>query len=194
MVFESPFAGALNHLLDAEPWARERLAPFAGETLELRAPPLPALRFAVGADGRLAPAPETGEPSLAITLRPDVLPAAAKGEDHLLRSIEVEGNAKLASEVMFLARHLRWDVEEDLARLVGDIAAHRLVATARTIAGWHADAARRVAEGLVEYAVEETRMLVKRVELDEIAAANARLRDDLERAEKRVERLEARNG
>ena len=56
MQFESPIAAALNHLLESEPWARERLAPFAGEALELRAPPLPALRFLVAADGRLSAA------------------------------------------------------------------------------------------------------------------------------------------
>ena len=36
MRFESPFAAGLNHLLESESWARERLAPFAGETIELR--------------------------------------------------------------------------------------------------------------------------------------------------------------
>ncbi len=57
MLLESPIAAALNHLLAAEPWARERLAPHAGKLLELRSPPLPALRFAVQDDGRLGPAP-----------------------------------------------------------------------------------------------------------------------------------------
>ena len=191
--FESPFAIALNHLLDAGPWARERLVPFAAETLELRAPPLPRLRFTIAADGRLAagpPDPDAGaEPSLVITLRPDALAAAAKGEEHLLRSIDVAGNARLASEVMFLARHLRWDVEEDVARFIGDVAAHRLVGLAKEAAAWHADAARRIAEGFVEYAVQERRMLATKAELAEIAAANARLRDGLERLEKRIERL-----
>ncbi len=40
-----PFSLALNHLLEREPWARERLAPFAGRTVELRNPPFPALRL-----------------------------------------------------------------------------------------------------------------------------------------------------
>ncbi len=193
IAFESPFASALNHLLEAEPWARARLAPFAGETLELRAPPLPRLRFAVGADGRLAagsPGADPGtEAALVITLRPEALAAMAKGEDHFLRSMDVAGNARLASEVMFLARHLRWDVEEDAARLVGDAAAHRLVGLARELAAWHADAARRLAEGFVEYAAEEKRLLVTRAELEAIAAAHASLRDGLERLEKRIERL-----
>jgi ubiquinone biosynthesis protein UbiJ len=37
------FCFLLNRLLAAEPWARLRLAPFAGETVELRAPPLHGL-------------------------------------------------------------------------------------------------------------------------------------------------------
>lgn len=190
---ESPFASALNHLLEAEPWARERLAPFVGEILELRAPPLPRLRFTIEADGRLAAGPRDADsgtaPSLVITLRPEALAAAAKGEEHLLRTIDVAGNAKLASEVMFLARHLRWDVEEDLARFIGDVAAHRLVGAARQAAAWQADALRRLAEGFVEYAAEEQRLLVSKAEIEALAAAQARLRDGLERLEKRIERL-----
>ena len=110
MTLESPLAFALNRLLQSEAWARERLVPFATETLELRAPPLPALRFTITAEGRLSAATGSSDPSLVITIRPDALAAAVKGEDYLLRSIDVAGNAKLASEVMFLARHLRWDV------------------------------------------------------------------------------------
>jgi ubiquinone biosynthesis protein UbiJ len=193
IAFESPFASALNHLLEAAPWARERLAPFAGESLEVNAPPLPRLRFTIAADGRLAAsAAEPGagaRPALVITVRPGVLAAATKGEDHLLRSIDVAGNARLASEVMFLARHLRWDAEEDAARIVGDAAAHRLVGLAREAVAWHADAARRIAEAFVEYAVEEKRLLVTKAELEGIAAAHASLRDGLERLEKRIERL-----
>ncbi len=189
MIFEYPFVGALNHLLEAEPWARERLAPFAGESLELRAPPLPRLRFTIAPDGRLGADLPAAEPSLVVTIRPAALAAAVKGEDHLLRSIDVAGNAKLAGEVMFLVRHLRWDVEEEVAKFVGDVAAHRLVGLARDAAAWHADAARRFAGSFVEYAVEEKRMLVKRAALDEVAAAHAQLRDGLERLEKRIERL-----
>jgi ubiquinone biosynthesis protein UbiJ len=189
MKFESPFAAALNHLLEAESWARERLAPFAGETIELRAVPLPVLRLAIAADGRLAPAAAGAAAALTISAGPGALAAALQGEEQLMRAVEVAGNAQLAAEVMFLVRHLRWDAEEDAARLIGDVAAHRLAGMARGLAAWHADAARRVAESLVEYATEEKRLLMKRGELDEFAAAQARLRDGLERLQKRIERL-----
>ena len=189
VAFESPLAVALNRLLRSESWARERLLPFASETLELRAPPLPRLRLTVAADGLLGSAAPEAEPSLVITVPPEALAAAMKSEDHLLRSIDVAGNAKLAGEVMFLFRHLRWDVEEALAQIVGDAAAHRLAGIARNAAAWHADAARRIAASLAEYTVEEKRLLVQRAELEEIAAAHARLRDGLERIEKRIQRL-----
>lgn len=190
MIFESPVAAALNHLLEGESWARERLAPFAGEALELRAPPLPALRLAIAADGRLAPGAADATPSLTITVGSQALPALARGEDHFLRAIDVAGNARLASEVMFLFRHLRWDFEEDLSKLVGDAAAHRAVQTARTLLVWQKDAARRIAEGLMEYAVEEKRLLVPRAELEKLAQGAAQLRDALERLEKRLRQQE----
>jgi ubiquinone biosynthesis protein UbiJ len=189
MRFESPFAAGLNLLLDSEAWARERLAPFAGEVLELRAPPLPALRFEVAADGRLAPAAAEAAASLTITAGPGALAAALQGEEQLMRAVDVSGNARFASEVMFLFRHLRWDAEEAAAKVVGDVAAHRLAGFAREAAAWHADAARRIAGSLVEYATEEKPLLVKRGELAGLSSAQAQLRDSLERLEKRIARL-----
>lgn len=183
---------ALNHLLDSDPALGARLEPFPGEVLEVRAPPLPPLCLAIAAGGRFQPAPAGTAASLTVTLGSGALAAAVKGEDHFLREVEVSGNARLAAEVMFLFRHLRWDAEEDLSRLVGDAAAHRLAGAARAIAGLHAEAARRVAEGFMEYALEERPILVSRRGLEPLAAATARLRDDLERLEQRIRSLEAR--
>ena len=187
VTLESPLVAALNRLLDAEAWARDRLAPFAGETVELRAPPLPALRFSIVEGGRLAPG---GEPRLAIPLRPESLAALARGEEHFMRTVDIDGNARLAQEVLHLARHLRWDAEEDLARLVGDAAAHRLAGMARDLAAWQLDAVRRLADGIMEYAQEEARLLAPRAGHAALRAEVARLRDALERLEKRIERLE----
>jgi ubiquinone biosynthesis protein UbiJ len=194
MQLESPFAAGLNHLLESEAWARARLAPFAGDVLELRAPPLPALRFEIAADGRLAPAATGAAAALVITAGPGALAAALQGEEQLMRAVDVAGNARLASEVMFLLRHLRWDVEEEMAKVLGDVAAHRLAGLARSAAAWHADAARRIAGSLVEYATEEKRVLVRRGELGDLAEAQARLRDGLERLEKRIDRLAPGSG
>ena len=183
---ETPLVAALNRLLDAERWALERLAPFAGETVALRAPPLPELRFAILEGGRLAPG---AEPTLRLTLGPGSLAALARGEDHFMRAVDIEGNARLAQEVLHLARNLRWDAEEELSRIVGDAAAHRLAGIARDFLAWQRDATRRLAESAMEYALEEARMLAPRAGHEALAARISRLRDALERLEKRIERL-----
>jgi len=182
------FSFLLNRLLGAEPWARERLAPFAGETLELRAPPLPALRLAVEQGGAVKAG--SAEPSLTMTLKPELLVALARGEEHALRAVDVQGNGRLAAEVLVLARHLRWDVEENLSRVFGDVIAHRLAGAARAFAAWHVDAAQRLSGALVDYATDERPLLVRRSELDMLAEPLAQLRDAIARLDKRIERLE----
>ncbi len=181
------FCFLLNQLLTREGWARERLAPFAGETLELRAPPLPTLRFTILAGGTV----EAGdaEPGLVMTLKPELLAALGRGEEHALRAVDVQGDARLAAEVLLLARHLRWDLEEELSRLIGDPAAHRLAAAAGAFAAWHLDAAQRLAAALADYATEEKQLLARRAELERLAESVAGLRDAIARLDKRVERL-----
>jgi len=165
-----PFSLALNRLLESLPEARERLAPFAGEVVELRAPLLPALVFTLLPGGRLEAggAGGDGPSSLVVTLKPGFLAALAKGEEHLMREVEVAGNARLAAEVMWLVRHLREALpdiaEEDLSRVVGDVAARRLAQGARDFLAWQADAAQRFAGAFADYATEEAGILVGRGE------------------------------
>ena len=181
------FCFLLNRLLAAEPWARLRLAPFAGETVELRAPPLPALRLSILEGGTVEA--RDAEPGLIMTLKPELLAALARGEEHVMRSVDVEGNAKLAAEVLVLARHLRWDAEEDLSRLVGDVAAHRLADAGRAFAAWHLDAAQRLTAAVADYVTEEKQLLARRADLAALGDSVARLRDAVARLDKRVERL-----
>jgi ubiquinone biosynthesis protein UbiJ len=187
-VIEKIPAAALNHLLAAEPWARERLAPFAGETLELSSPPFPPVRLTIATGGLVARAAPNAEPSLRIVLKPHAAAALARGEEHFLRAVEVSGNPRLAEAVMALVRHLRWDFEEDLSRLVGDVAAHRLAGAARDFLAWQSDSAQRFAESLADYLTEEKKLLIQRAELDALADSIARLRDGVERLEQRVRR------
>jgi ubiquinone biosynthesis accessory factor UbiJ len=185
---EVAFSFLLNRLLASEAWARQRLAPFAGETLELRAAPLPTLRLRILEGGTV----EAGgaEAGLTMTLKPELLVALARGEEHALRSVDVQGNARLAAEILVLARHLRWDVEEELSQVLGDVVAHRLAGAARAFATWHLDAAQRVTGALVDYVTEEKKVLVRRADFEALSEPLARLRDAIARLDKRLERLE----
>ncbi|MGQ0651598.1 MAG: ubiquinone biosynthesis accessory factor UbiJ [Betaproteobacteria bacterium] len=184
---EVAFCFVLNRLLEREAWARERLAPFAGACVELRAPLVPPLRFTLLPGGRVAAGGP--QPELTLVVKPEVVAALGKGEEAISRAIEVSGNARLAAEAMQLARYLRWDIEEDLARVLGDAAAHRLVETARAFGRWQLDTARRLAESFAAYATDEARVLVRRADLEAHRERVAALRDAIERLARRLERL-----
>ena len=119
----------LNHVLMSEPEALARLARQKGQRIELvwervqlQLTPTPAGllergRFD-GFDLRLT-VTEASPISLASSL--------ARGDKPKVR---IEGDVQLAAEINWLIDHVRWDAEEDLARLIGDAAAHTLAQTA----------------------------------------------------------------
>ena len=47
--------------------------------------------------------------------------------------VRIEGDVQLAAEMNWLADNVRWDVEEDLSRIVGDAPAHLLMQALRSV-------------------------------------------------------------
>ena len=68
---------------------------------------------------------------LEVRISPFLLPRLAARDESAYRDVETTGDVEFAGEVAFLAKHLKWDVEEDLSKVVGDAAAHRMVVRAR---------------------------------------------------------------
>ncbi len=188
-----PVAAFLNHLLDAAPWARERLTPFAGRTWQVELAPLPDLAFVVRADGMLD-ASDAIEPHLVVTLTPAALLALARRDEALLREMTFTGDAELAAALQYLARHLEWDVEEDLSRVVGDVAAHRIAGGARDFVAWQKEAAVRLGQNFAEYLTEEAGVIAPQAAVSGFARAVDDLRDAVERLEKRIAHLEQSKG
>jgi ubiquinone biosynthesis protein UbiJ len=148
----------LNHVLASEPVATERLRPHAGRTIHLQwtgwpsllpAPPLVA--FAITPAGLLewcgeqAPA----QPDLTVTVdASNPLKLAALWLTGERPKVGIEGDSALAADVSWLIDNLRWDIEDDLARIVGQGPAHQLSTAARAIAGGLREAVRLV-QGMV---------------------------------------------
>lgn len=180
---------ALNHLLNAEAWARDKLKPYAGQCVEFRSPPLPALRLDILDSGLVRAAAEDAVPTLVVTIGASALPASLRGEDALMREIGVEGNADLAGTVQYLFRHLRWDLAEDLSKVFGDVLAQRMVTEGKRFAAWNREAAERLAQNFAEYWIEEQPLLARPANVRQFLADADQLRDDLARLEKRIDIL-----
>jgi ubiquinone biosynthesis protein UbiJ len=186
--FPSPSAAALNHVLRSAPLAMERLRPYAGRTVAFHVGPL-ATAFTVQTTGEVTAALPSAARDLTVRISPALLPRLVAREEAAFRDIVLEGDMELAQQVSFLARHLTWDVEEDLSKVVGDIAAHRIVSAARGLSRWGRDATWRSAESAAEYWTEESPLIASRVKVAGFMRDVDELRDAVERLEKRIDRL-----
>lgn len=130
----------LNHLLRSQDVAAQRLAAHAGKSIRIdwrvpdgRWPKPPALRVVLTPAGLF----EVHEPSMSAPeaiegLRIEVdLPGPLELPRMLTEgrrpATRIEGDTELAADLAWLAAHLRWDAEQDLARVVGDVPARTLV-------------------------------------------------------------------
>ena len=116
----------LNHVLMQEPQAQARLARQAGRVVEARWRAF-TMRLVATPAGLLDLDAAASPPDLTLTLIEEspwqLAQAAARGDKPPVR---IAGDVQFAAEINWLVDHVRWDLEEDLSRLVGDAPAHAL--------------------------------------------------------------------
>ena len=114
----------LNHVLLQEPEAQARLARQTGRVVEARWRNF-TMRLAATPAGLLDLAATVAVPDLTLTLIEEspwqLAQAAVRGDKPPVR---IAGDVQFAAEINWLVDHVRWDLEEDLSRLVGDAPAH----------------------------------------------------------------------
>ena len=182
---------AINHLLAGEDWARQRLAPFAGQTARLEFGAL-ALPLSISADGLFVAADRDTPADVTITLPADAPLRALTDRESLFTAAQLSGSAQLAENLGFVFRNLRWDVEADLSRVVGDIAAHRLVAVGSRVASWQRQQAFNLAANVAEYFTEESPSIARQRDVAGFCAQVADLPQQLDRLEARIAALETK--
>ena len=122
-----------NHVLMQEPEAQARLARQANRVVEARWR-IFVMRLVATPAGLLDLAPGAAQPDLTLTLTEEspweLAQAALRGDNPPVR---IAGDVQFANEINWLVEHVRWDLEEDLSRLVGDAPAHAMGTAARRI-------------------------------------------------------------
>ncbi len=122
-----------------------------------------------------------------------LLALAGSGAERGLRggAVHIEGDAEIAQNFRSLLTQVQPDFEEELSRVVGDVAAHQLANFARGFLDWGRRASESMASNVAEYLQEEGRDVPTRIEVDEFLEAVDRLREDTDRLEARLGRLES---
>ncbi len=120
--------------------------------------------------------------------------AADRGRRETLFSDEVEirGDVELGQRFQEILDSIEIDWEEQLSRVVGDVAAHQTGNLVRGVVAWSRRVLDSLSRDMVEYLQEERRQVPPAVEVDAFLSDVDQLRIDVDRLEARVKRLAAR--
>ena len=169
------------------------LARHAGKVILLSLP-IGRLCFELTPAGSLVALTNIDAPSLELEVSSEALTALAGGPSNLreqaMKSVKISGDADLAQLLGRLAGQIRWEYEEDLARVIGDAPANFAVSEGKKLVSAGKSAATDLLENIVEYVSEERKVLLNKrdfmIRKNELSA----LRDAVDRMEKRIQLLE----
>ncbi|MEO8154842.1 MAG: hypothetical protein ABI605_17390 [Rhizobacter sp.] len=142
----------LNHVIAAEPVATERLRPHAGRSIQLQwtgwpalLPPAPQVAFSITPAGLLEWCGDQvpAQPDLRVTIdASNPLRLMSQWLSGERPQVGIDGDSALATDVSWLIDNLRWDIEDDIARVIGQGPAHELARAASVLSAGLREAVR----------------------------------------------------
>jgi ubiquinone biosynthesis accessory factor UbiJ len=186
----TPLESVLNRNIAASSAARELCRRLSGKVLALHVEGLAAsLYFKAQDDRMLLDSAHEGAPTATLSGTPlALLRLVGPSPESVLRSgsVHIEGDAEAVQAFSQLLKAAKPDLEEELSRVVGDVAAHQIGVAARSALGFARRAADTLAQNVAEYLQEEGRDLPSRTEAEEFVAGVDALRDATDRLEARI--------
>ena len=107
--------------------------------------------------------------------------------------VTIQGESRVAQMFSDTLSQVDIDWEELLSKVTGDFAAHRIGNSLKAGRDWFLDGIRALQTDSTDYLQEESGILPTEVEIERFIQEVDVLRDDVERLEARLRRLEARN-
>jgi ubiquinone biosynthesis protein UbiJ len=186
----------LNRLVDESSAARELLEGLEGTSFAVEVEGLALTGVLHAEQGRLRVGTAGGGATATLRAPPiDLLRlVGSEGLGGVKRTrAELSGDLQVAERYSQLFKLARPEVEDELAKWIGDIPAHAFGEAARGARAWLARAASALSMNTAEYLQEESRAMPAPLEAEALYRDVERLRDDVERAATRLARLERRS-
>jgi ubiquinone biosynthesis protein UbiJ len=140
-------------------------------------------------NGGLAMAGESALSDASISLSPSLALRILAKDVSASNQVQITGNTELAKALAKVLQGMRWDYEEDLSKIIGDIPATKANAFAKKTFSEAKSKVINMTEMLTEYWQEENPLIAKKRHVEAFVKDVDQLRDDVERLEKRIEKL-----
>lgn len=187
-MFDRLVLNALNHLIQGESWAQERLRRHAGAQALIRTGIID-LYLVVDDRGLFRSGSASEQIAVTIELPADSPLRFLSDRKSIFQSARLSGAVDFAETLAFVFRNLHWDVEADMARYLGDIPARRMALLRQKLIDQGKETSGRILANFAEYFTEDTEMLAPKRDIEAFGRDVDVLRDDLARLEKRFNRL-----
>ncbi len=178
----------LQHITQQNSWSRPYLTPFSGRILQFDFSLVKA-HLIILEDGSLSMAGETASADAVIQIPPSLAMRLMAQDESAKMQIKIDGDTHLATELSKVLQQMRWDIEEDLSHLMGDIAANKLVTGSQKIAQETKNQTINLAEMLSEYWQEEKPTIAKKWQVEKFVQEVDSLKSDIARFEKKLKKL-----
>ena len=188
MNIETLILPVLNHLIQQESWAIDRLRPFAGAQFRVVANPI-NLDICISDKGFFESAANSDTSDVVLTLPNDAFFKLLTDRNALFSSVKLAGSADLAECLALVFRNLRFDFEADLASVLGDIPARRIALLAVNLFDRSQQGIKHFSQNITEYVTEDSNFLTPTRDIHSFSLSVNTLRDDLARLEKRIKQL-----
>jgi ubiquinone biosynthesis accessory factor UbiJ len=187
-MFKTLAAAFLQHITNQNNWSRQYLLAFSGKVVQFNIAFI-STSLLILEDGSLGIAPKNAMADAIIHIPPSLALRLLAKDEAAKMCIKIEGDTHLASELSKILQHMRWDIEEDMSKLVGDIPANKIASLTKKTATMSKEQAINLAEMLTEYWQEEKPILAKKWQVEQFNADVDTVRSDFARLEKKLEKL-----
>ena len=103
--------------------------------------------------------------------------------------ISIEGDIELANKISQVLRKIEWDLEEDLAKYIGDIPAIQTTKAIKKIKNTTKENIKTLTSSLIEYWQEENKILAKTRDVEMFNKKIDTIVEDTERVEARINNI-----
>lgn len=190
-MFKPLAAQFLQHLTDQNNWSRKHLMAFAGKVVQFNIAFINS-KLLILEDGSLSMATDNADIDATVHISPSLALRLIAKDEAAKMLIKIDGDSHLATELAKVLQLMRWDIEEDLSKVMGDIPANKTASTAKKVLATAKTQSINTAEMLAEYWQEEKLILAKKWRVQQFISEVDTLNSDTARFEKKLDKIAKR--